>query len=260
MSSEHSDESQVQLHYCEPVEVWSEVARLATVGRLAAGIAHDINNIMTVISIYAELLGDAPGSGEKDRARTQTILEQAQRATHMIRQLLDFSRQSASERQQLDLLPLLNEEVKLLRQTLPENVELALVAAPDEYHVLADPTRVQQLVMNLAVNARDAMPAGGQLRFELARQQLGPQDKLPVPAMTPGGWLRLLVADTGTGIAPAHLAHIFDPYFTTKEPGKGTGLGLAQVHGIVALHNGHITVESELGSGTTIAIYLPALV
>ena len=138
--------------------------RLAAVGELAAGIAHDFNNIMSVISIYAELLGAAAGLTDKERARTQTILEQAQRATRMIRQILDFSRQSVFARQKLDLLPLLKEEVKLLRQTLPENIELQLVAPTGEYRVLADPTRIQQLVMNLAVNARDAMPTGGRLR------------------------------------------------------------------------------------------------
>ena len=130
--------------------------RLAAVGELAAGIAHDFNNIMSVISIYAELLSEAPGLTEKERARTQTIMDQAQRATRMIRQILDFSRQSVFERQQLDLLPLLKEQVKLLRQTLPESIDVELAALPGEYYVLADPTRVQQLVMNLAVNA--AMP------------------------------------------------------------------------------------------------------
>ena len=233
--------------------------RLAAVGELAAGIAHDFNNIMSVISIYAELLGAAAGLTDKERARTQTILEQAQHATRMIRQILDFSRQSVFARQKLDLLPLLKEEVKLLRQTLPENIELQLVAPTGEYRVLADPTRIQQLVMNLAVNARDAMPTGGRLRIELAHLLLGPQDPLPLPGMAAGDWLQLLVSDTGSGIAPATLVRVFEPFFTTKEPGKGTGLGLAQVHGIVALHDGHITVASEPGAGTIFTIYLPAL-
>ncbi|MFN8469130.1 MAG: PAS domain S-box protein [Caldilineaceae bacterium] len=233
--------------------------RLAAVGQLAAGIAHDFNNLMSVISIYAELLSAAPGLSEKERARAETIMDQAQRATRMIRQILDFSRQSVFARQQLDLLPLLKEEVKLLRQTLPEHIAIAFAAAQGEYNVLADPTRIQQLVMNLAVNARDAMPQGGQLSFELAHLQVGPGDKLPVPGMAKGDWLRLAVNDTGSGISPAHLDHIFEPFFTTKEPGKGTGLGLAQVRGIVAMHDGHITVESELGAGTTFAIYLPVM-
>jgi len=232
--------------------------RLAAVGQLAAGIAHDFNNIMTVISIYAELLGGAPSLTEKERARTQAITEHAQRATRMIRQILDFSRQSVFERQKLDLLPLLKEEVKLLRQTLPENIEIVLAAPPGEYFVQADPTRLQQLVMNLAVNARDALPAGGRLTFDLSHLQLGQGDKPPLPGMAAGDWLRLLVADTGTGITPDHLVHIFEPFFTTKELGKGTGLGLAQVHGIVALHDGHITVASEPRAGTTFTIYLPA--
>jgi two-component system, cell cycle sensor histidine kinase and response regulator CckA len=234
--------------------------RLAAVGQLAAGIAHDFNNIMTVIAIYAELLGGTPSLTEKERARTQTIVEHAQRATRMIRQILDFSRQSVFERRTLDLLPLLKEEVKLLRQTLPENIEIALDAPSGEYFVLADPTRIQQLIMNLAVNARDAMLAGGQLTFDLARLQLGPHDAPPLAGMAEGDWLRLVVSDTGSGIAPAHLMRIFEPFFTTKEPGKGTGLGLAQVHGIVALHNGQISVASEPGGGTTFTIFLPAAV
>ena len=233
--------------------------RLAAVGQLAAGIAHDFNNIMSVISIYAELTSEVPGLTDKERARTHTIIEQAQRATRMIRQILDFSRQSVLERQALDLLPLLKEEEKLLRQTLPESIDIECYCAPGEYIVMGDPTRLQQLVMNLAVNARDAMPHGGQLRIALEKLLVTSVKRPPVPGMREGDWLCLTVQDTGTGIAPEHLAHIFEPFFTTKEPGKGTGLGLAQAHGIVAQHNGQIAVTSEPGIGTAFSIYLPAL-
>ena len=232
--------------------------RLAAVGQLAAGIAHDFNNIMSIITIYAELTSDAPGLTDKERARTLTIIEQAQRATRMIRQILDFSRQSVFERKVLDLLPLLKEEEKLLRQTLPENVEIMFEAARGEYFVKADPTRIQQLIVNLAVNARDAMPQGGHLRIVLDKVAVTAGKHTPVANMAAGEWVRIDVQDTGAGIRPEHLAHVFEPFFTTKEPGKGTGLGLAQAHGIVAQHDGHIVVGSEPGVGTTFSIFLPA--
>ena len=232
--------------------------RLAAVGQLAAGIAHDFNNIMSVISIYAEMTSEAPGLTERERARTLTIIEQTQRATRMIRQILDFSRQSVFERQALDLLPLLKEQEKLLKQTLPESIEVSLAAVRGEYFVRADPTRLQQLVMNLAVNARDAMPEGGQLQIELTALVVKDARQSPLPGLNAGAWVRIDVQDTGTGIRPEHMAHVFDPFFTTKEPGKGTGLGLAQAHGIVAQHDGYITVSSELGAGTRFSIFLPA--
>jgi PAS domain S-box-containing protein len=232
--------------------------RLAAVGQLAAGIAHDFNNIMSVISIYAELTSQAPGLAQHERARTFTIIEQTQRATRMIRQILDFSRQSVFARQPLNLLPLLKEEEKLLRQTLPENIEIGLEYVHGEYFLLADATRMQQLVMNLAINARDAMPSGGRLTIALAKVAALPEAQAS-PTARDGAWLRIDVQDTGTGIAPEHMGHVFEPYFTTKEPGKGTGLGLAQAHGIVAQHEGAITVTSEVGVGTRFTIYLPAL-
>ncbi|MFN8469499.1 MAG: PAS domain-containing protein [Caldilineaceae bacterium] len=232
--------------------------QLAAVGQLAAGIAHDFNNIMSVISVYAEMTSEAQGLTEKERARTLTIVEQTQRAARMIRQILDFSRQAVYERQPLDLLPLLKEEAKLLRQTLPESIEVKLDAAPGEYVVLADPTRIQQMVMNLALNARDAMPDGGMLNVGLGHIIAG--ERTPVPGLGAGAWVQISVSDTGAGIRPEHLAHIFEPFFTTKEAGRGTGLGLAQVQGIVAQHEGHIAVASEPGTGTIFTIYLPAVI
>jgi PAS domain S-box-containing protein len=232
--------------------------RLAAVGQLAAGIAHDFNNIMSVITIYAELVGDMPEISELARTRTTTIINQAMRATRMIRQILDFSRQSVLERQMLDLLPLLKEQEKLLKQTLPENIEIDLSYTRGEFFVRADPTRMQQLIMNLAVNARDAMPQGGQLRIALERFQLKPGERPLLPELRQGEWLRIDVQDTGTGIQNDILPHIFEPFFTTKEPGKGTGLGLAQAHGIVAQHDGYVLVSSEPGLGTTFSIFLPA--
>jgi PAS domain S-box-containing protein len=233
--------------------------RLAAVGQLAAGIAHDFNNIMSVIVAYAELTAESPSLSELERERLLTIRQQALRATRMIRQILDFSRRSVIERQIFDLLTLLKEQVKLLRQTLPENIEIQLECDAEKYLVNADPTRMQQMVMNLAVNARDAMPEGGQLRIALQRRQIDGKNA-PVAGMKPGQWVQLSISDTGTGIPVEMLERIFEPFFTTKAPGKGTGLGLSQVQGIVAQHEGHITVESAPGAGATFTVYLPAAV
>lgn len=232
--------------------------RLAAVGQLAAGIAHDFNNIMSIIVAYAQLLGESPGLNERQRSQLDTIQQQALRATQMIRQILDFSRRSVMDRSTFDLLPLLKEQYKFLKQTLPENIELQLHYDQAEHIICADPTRIQQLLVNLAINARDAMPNGGLLRIELSRVHLDAA-ALPLPTMLPGDWLRLCVSDTGVGMTPDVLEHIFEPFFTTKPPGKGTGLGLAQVHGIVAQHEGHIMVESAPGAGATFSLYFPAV-
>jgi len=237
--------------------------RLAAIGQLAAGIAHDFNNIMSIISAYSQMLMQAPGLGERERERMVAIDQQAMRATKMIRQILDFSRRATVERQSLDLLALLREQVALLQQTLPENIEIELRGAQGEvtpYMIKGDPTRIQQMVMNLAVNARDAIVDSGTLTFELAHILVKSLRDAPLPGMKAGPWLRLTVADSGVGMAPGVVEHIFEPFFTTKSPGEGTGLGLAQVHGIVAQHDGQITVASRPGEGARFDVYLPAAV
>jgi len=234
--------------------------RLAAVGQLAAGIAHDFNNIMTSIMLYAGMMAGVPGLSSQDRKHMDIIRQQGLRATDLIQQILDFSRQSVMERHPLDLYPFMKELEKLLARTFPESVRLRLCCDHEEYLVNADLTRMQQVIMNLAINARDAMPEGGELGFELARFRLEPDDHPPRPGMPPGEWVRIAVADTGTGIQAEILPRIFEPFFTTKPPGQGTGLGLAQVYGIVEQHDGHICVESQVGRGTTFTIYLPALV
>ncbi len=233
--------------------------RLAVVGQLAAGIAHDFNNIMGVIVLYAQMLRDSPGLSPRQQRQLETIDEQAQHAAALISQILDFSRRSVIERAPLDLLPLLKELVALLKRTLPENIHLELAYDRSEYIVNGDPTRLQQVLMNLAVNARDALPNGGRLSFTCSTLSLTPEQTPPLPDMAVGAWLCLAVADTGTGIPAAALPHLFEPFFTTKEPGKGTGLGLAQVYGIVKQHDGHIAVQTQEGKGTTFTLYLPAL-
>ncbi len=232
--------------------------RLATVGQLAAGIAHDFNNIMAAITVYTDLLGMEPNLSAASHERLNTIQQQVQRATSLIRQILDFSRRSVMEQSSMDLLPFIKELDKLLGRILPENIRLELTYQPGEYIVKADPTRLQQVFMNLALNARDAMPSGGTLHFELGRIYISDTDVL-ILDLTPGEWIGIQVSDTGTGIQPDAMAHIFDPFFTTKPVGGGTGLGLAQVYGIVKQHRGSIDVRSAPGEGTTFEIYLPAL-
>lgn len=233
--------------------------RLAAVGQLAGGIAHDFNNIIAVIVLCSQLLLRAPDLSPRSRERLMAIFDQATQATRLIRQVLDFSRQSVLERQPLDLVPILKEMVKLLQRILPEDIRVELVHGSDDYTVNADPTRLQQALMNLAVNARDAMPNGGLLRIDLARTRFANCEAVPMEGMRAGDWLQLTVTDTGVGIPSDVLTHIFEPFFTTKPPGQGSGLGLAQVYGIVTQHEGCIDVDSRVGEGTVFTIYLPAL-
>jgi PAS domain S-box-containing protein len=232
--------------------------RLAAVGQLAAGIAHDFNNIMATIVLYAQMTARDQTLSERVRERMNTVNAQAHHASKLIQQILDFSRRAVLERRPLDLVPLLKEQVKLLERTLPENIEITSTIGPGDCTVTADPTRIQQALTNLALNARDAMPEGGGLHFEMARTRIE-EGQAPLPEMEPGDWVQVTVSDTGTGIDPDVLPHIFEPFYTTKEVGQGSGLGLAQVHGIVGAHEGRINVETQVGFGTTFTIYLPAL-
>ncbi len=233
--------------------------RLAAVGQLAAGIAHDFRNVLTPILLYSDLLAKAPDMPPQYRKRLDTICQQGNRATALIRQILDFSRQSVMERRCLNLLSFVREMEGMLARVLPENVHIHLSCDSGSYFVNADPTCMQQVIMNLALNARDAMPDGGDLRFELSRLRLGPGDGPPCHSMAAGEWVRMAIADTGAGISADVLPHIFEPFFTTKPDGQGTGLGLAQVHGVVEQHGGYVRVESQMGRGTVFSIYLPVL-
>jgi two-component system cell cycle sensor histidine kinase/response regulator CckA len=233
--------------------------RLATVGQMAAGIAHDFNNILTGIIGFAQLACMRADIPEAAKADLEPIIVAGHRAEHLIRQILDFSRTSLVQRQPIALSPFLREMVRFLQRTIPENVEMTMEMGPGEYLVNADPVQMQQVLTNLAVNARDAMPDGGKLRFRLAHLTLEPDDAKPLPDMRTGGWIVLSVSDTGTGIPEDVLPRIYEPFFTTKEVGEGTGLGLSQVYGIVRQHDGFIDVETKVGEGTTFTIYLPAL-
>ena len=233
--------------------------RLATVGQLAAGIAHDFNNIMAAILVYTDLLMSDQGLPALSRDRLTIIQQQVQRATSLIRQILDFSRRSMLEPHPLDLLPFIKELDKLLSRVLPETIQLELKYQPGVYMVNGDPTRLQQAFMNLAVNARDAMPEGGSLCFELSRFNNDTSSRQYHSSLPDGEWICITVRDSGHGIPSEILPFVFDPFFTTKPVGQGTGLGLAQVYGIVRQHQGYIDVASPTGQGTEFKIYLPAL-
>jgi two-component system, cell cycle sensor histidine kinase and response regulator CckA len=233
--------------------------RLATVGQLAAGIAHDFNNIMATILVYTDLLAKDLAGNQPSRDRLDIIHQQVQRAASLIRQILDFSRRSVLEHSTLDLLPFIKEFDKLLVRVLPETIKVDLIYQPGSYYVNADPTRLQQVLMNLALNARDAMQEGGTLRFDLSRLLLRPGDHPPSPYLLPGDWIVIKVSDTGAGITSEVTPHIFEPFFTTKPVGQGTGLGLAQAYGIVKQHGGYIDVQSHPGKWTSFSIFLPAL-
>ena len=234
--------------------------RLAAVGQLAAGIAHDFNNSLAVIKLYTDLLGRSADLTGRNEERLHTISRQTQRAADLIQQILDFSRQSLMERQALDLLPYLKELTRLLKRTLPEDIRLDLQPAEQTAFVIfGDPSRIQQAILNLAFNARDAMPGGGHLTFGLAVMEVEAKTAVPILGMAPGKWIHLSVRDSGAGIAPDVRDHIFEPFFTTKEHGKGTGLGLAQVYGIVQQHDAFIDVATAVAQGTTFHLYFPAL-
>ena len=231
--------------------------RLAAVGQLAAGIAHDFNNILAVITLYSQLIARTADLPPRIHEQATTIEQQSRRASDLIQQILDFSRQTVLERRLVDLLPFMKDLVRLLKRTLPEHLQIELDYAEGIYALQADPSRIQQIIMNLAVNARDAMPEGGQLHIKLAHWQTDKTQSPPIPDMPPAHWIQIEVSDSGSGIPASVLPHIFDPFFTTKDIGKGSGLGLAQVYGIVQQHNGYIDVKTEAGQGTTFSLYLP---
>lgn len=231
--------------------------RLAAIGQLAAGIAHDFNNLLAVIMLHTQIGLLQPELAPGARECLDIILAQAVRAGDLVQQVLDYGRRAVLERRPLRLGPFVAEQVRLLERTLPENISVRFDEDAGEHTVSADPTRLQQVIVNLALNARDAMLAGGELKFALDAIQVQQRGAGPLPNLLPGAWVRLCVADTGHGIPPHVLPRIFDPFYTTKAP-LGTGLGLAQVHGIVKQHEGEIDVVSEPGRGTTFVLYLPA--
>jgi two-component system, cell cycle sensor histidine kinase and response regulator CckA len=235
----------------------SQSQRLEAVGQLAGGIAHDFNNLLTAIRGYAELARRGLEEDEPRRDDLDQVIASADRAAALIRQLLAFSRRQVLQSEVLDPGAIVEGVAPLLRRLLGENVELATPKAPGLGGVKVDPSQLEQVIVNLAVNARDAMPDGGKLTIELSNVELHAAYAAAHTDVVPGPYVLLAVSDTGTGMDADTRAHAFEPFFTTKEVGKGTGMGLATVYGIVKQSGGSINVYSEPGHGTTFRIYLP---
>jgi PAS domain S-box-containing protein len=246
VSERHSLEEQVR-----------QSQRMTAIGQLAAGIAHDFNNLLTVIQGHADLVREQPDLTAQVREDLDRICTAGDRAAHLTRQLLTFSRKQAIFTRPIDLCECVRAATHLLERTLGATITVRCEFATGLPHVVADPTMLEQAITNLALNARDAMPAGGLLTFVSQVVEVSLTDARSNPERRAGRFVRLAVSDTGCGIAPEILPRIFEPFFTTKDVGQGTGLGLSAVHGIMKQHGGWVEVRSLVGIGTTFALFFP---
>jgi two-component system cell cycle sensor histidine kinase/response regulator CckA len=239
------------------VEQLRQAQKMEAVGRLAGGVAHDFNNILTTIQSYAEFLAAELGDETPHLADLREIQKEADRAAGLTRQLLAFSRKQVLESQVLDLNAIVTETERMLRRVIGDDIELVTRLDPELGQIEGDAGHFSQVLLNLAVNARDAMPEGGRLLIETDNVQLDQVYAGEHRGASPGPHVLLSVSDTGVGMDATTKTHIFEPFFTTKEPGKGTGLGLSMVYGFVQQSGGSIWVYSEPGEGSTFKIYLP---
>ncbi len=234
-----------QLHHAQTMEA---------IGRLAGGVAHEFNNMFAIILLNSELLKDGVG---RDNKRLQKILRATARGAELIRQLLAFSHQQMLLPCALDLNTALDGMMRPLMQTLGDRTVLEVRGAPDLWPATADPAQLETALINLASNARDAMPLGGELVIETTNVTLDESNSVAQPDLTQGDYVLLVVRDTGCGIESKTLEHVFEPFFTTKDAGKGAGLGLSVVFGFAKQSGGHVTIESAPDCGTTVKLYLP---
>jgi PAS domain S-box-containing protein len=234
--------------------------KMQAVGQLAGGVAHDFNNLLTIILTYSDLLIERPGPADPMwGAGIAAIRDAGERAALLIRQLLLFSRKAVLEPKVIDLNEVLQDTSGLLRRLIGENITFTTLPGSEQYRVKADPSQIEQIVMNLSLNARDAMPHGGRLTIETRKTTIDDEMCRMYSDAIPGRFIEILVTDTGCGMTPEIRSHLFEPFFTTKSPGQGTGLGLATVYGIVRQCGGFITVDTAVGCGTTFHVFLPAV-
>lgn len=258
LNESHHDLEQTLAKLNETQQRMMHQERLVAVGQLSAGIAHDFNNILAAIILQTELSLNSTKLSPTIRQRLEVVAERGAHAAELVQQILDFSQQSLIKRHPLAMNPLLKETGKLLERTLPENIEISLTLESGECTIHGDQTRVQQAIVNLALNAQDSMPNGGELHISLFCAKGKEINCVDCGRIVAGEWIQVNVSDTGRGIAPEVLPHIFEPFFTTRAP-LGHGLGLAQVYGIMKKHEGHLEVETRPGHGTTFSLYWPAI-
>src|SRR5215471_16513264 len=240
-------------------EQFRQAQKMEAVGRLAGGVAHDFNNLLTVITGYSDLLLAGRDLNESQRSALEEIRRSAERGGGLTHQLLAFSRRQPLETRAIHVNDLVLHIEKLLRRLIGEDIELVTIAAASVDSVTADPGRLEQVIMNLVVNARDAMPNGGKLTIETGTVHLSENFSAGQLGVAPGQYVTISITDTGTGMDESTQSHLFEPFFTTKNPGRGTGLGLATAYGIIRQSGGAIGIQSELGMGTIARIYLPLL-
>jgi nitrogen-specific signal transduction histidine kinase len=242
---------------CRPDQI-RQSQKMEAMGMLAGGIAHDFNNLLTIIAGYSQMLQSSGQlKTERDRTALEQVLKACQRAADLTAQLLSFSRRQNAQPKVVDVGLIVNQTADMLRRLIGEDIELEIQAAPETGRTYADAGQVQQLLLNLAINSRDAMPEGGVLSIRIANVELGDSYAGQNFRVKPGRYVRVEVSDTGAGMDETTRKRVFEPFFTTKPQGKGTGLGLSTVYGIVSQCGGSIDLYSEPGHGTTFQIYLP---